>query len=432
MLNCKYCGKILDRTNLWGRGIFCNQSCSSKFMRKKMCDKKIICDKCQKYIIESRFNNHYKNCDQLAVNYNFLYNNYEKVKNMSKYEKEIEFNKILPKFKNLILSNKLNIKELPDINGISHYVYIIMSIETPYFYIGKRSIKYVQNDDYLGSGNKLHYLFRKVGKGKFYKKILSFHNSIEEALLEEAKLVTKEDLDSPYLLNIKDGGKGCRNIINTIKKNDLERYNKIQKHNSEQHKGRISINKNFKMKRIKKEELQKYLNNNWQLGPYITDKTKRKVGELTRQRFKNKTYIQYQELKISIRIDIKLIDSYYDQGWIIGRYLENNLLENMNNKIKADHKNRKWINKDCKNKWVKEQELQKYLDNEWQLGQYVSEEAHKNRSNKTRESLTNIVHIKRENETKKVKKQYLDYYLKEGWIINDQFYKLKNPQINED
>ena len=105
----------------------------------------------------------------------------------------------------------INYKKIIYINQIKplHYIYKITNIINNKMYIGKHSQthnKYI--DTYIGSGTLISKAIKKYGRKNFKKEILSYHNSSQEALKEEKKLITKEIIDDPNYYNMKTGGTG--------------------------------------------------------------------------------------------------------------------------------------------------------------------------------------------------------------------------------
>lgn len=113
--------------------------------------------------------------------------------------------------------------------------------------------------------------------------------------------------------------------------------------------------KNNDEQKKKMSDAQKnlYLNGyvNPRLNIKLSDDTKNKIG------LKNKDNIKVFKDDKCIAIKKDQLQKYLDDGWTKG---------NIN--IKGKCKNNKWIHKDNKLKWIKQSELQEYLDNGWKLG----------------------------------------------------------------
>jgi hypothetical protein len=80
----------------------------------------------------------------------------------------------------------------------------------------------------MGSGKRLAYAKKKYGVENFKKEILSIHESPEEMLAEEARLVNEEFLGREDVYNLNCGGRGCWFYTNaTLTKEDLSRRAKV-------------------------------------------------------------------------------------------------------------------------------------------------------------------------------------------------------------
>jgi hypothetical protein len=64
------------------------------------------------------------------------------------------------------------------------------------------------NDGYMGSGKRIGYAIKKYGIENFKKEILSTHDTPEEMLAEEARLVNEEFIGRDDVYNLACGGKG--------------------------------------------------------------------------------------------------------------------------------------------------------------------------------------------------------------------------------
>jgi len=86
-----------------------------------------------------------------------------------------------------------------------HIIYKTTNLLSRHFYYGVHSTENL-NDDYLGSGKRLLNAINKYGKQNFMREIVSFHDTREEALYFEKKLVTPELLKEHKCYNIVEGG----------------------------------------------------------------------------------------------------------------------------------------------------------------------------------------------------------------------------------
>lgn len=94
-----------------------------------------------------------------------------------------------------------------------HYIYKITR-DNGQFYIGMHSTDNLE-DGYFGSGKIITASIKKHGKEKHTKEILEFLPSREALKLREKELVTEELLDDKLCMNLKLGGEGGFEHLNT-------------------------------------------------------------------------------------------------------------------------------------------------------------------------------------------------------------------------
>ncbi len=204
-----------------------------------------------------------------------------------------------------------------------HYIYKTTCSVTKKWYVGMHSTTN-EDDGYLGSGTVLRHSIRKYGAENHSREILEYCDSREALVLREIEIVTKELISDGFCMNLKEGGNGgfsseehmmkCSKAGNDSKTNKIkndteyrENYSKIvrlasktriangnwvnpnkghwlnREHSeetktlmSEKGKERVGdknsqygtcwITKDGLNKKIKKEDLDKYLENNWIIG----------------------------------------------------------------------------------------------------------------------------------------------------------------------
>ena len=205
-----------------------------------------------------------------------------------------------------------------------HYIYKTTCVVTGRYYIGMHSTDSLE-DGYMGSGKRLRYSIRKYGKKSHVKEILEFCESRELLVEREKEIVNTDLLVDKLCMNIMSGGTGgfiseeqqryrssCggtklhqklkndeefkklwkERLVNGLKKAVKEGrlkpnfagWNKgkslsenhkklIGERNKIKQKGRLNsqygtcwIMKDGVNKKIKKEELEFYINNNWIKG----------------------------------------------------------------------------------------------------------------------------------------------------------------------
>lgn len=92
---------------------------------------------------------------------------------------------------------------------IYHYFYKITNKIDGCFYYGVHSTKDL-NDNYMGSGQKLRYMYKKQGIENFEKQILKFFDTEEEMFSYEREIVTEELVKDKKCYNLTEGGEGYR------------------------------------------------------------------------------------------------------------------------------------------------------------------------------------------------------------------------------
>jgi hypothetical protein len=99
-------------------------------------------------------------------------------------------------------------------NNMLYYLYEITNILNGKKYIGVHQTKIV-NDNYMGSGALLKKDIKKYGLKYFEKKILQYFPSFEEMYAKEKQIVNDKFLKETNTYNLREGGKGGFNYINS-------------------------------------------------------------------------------------------------------------------------------------------------------------------------------------------------------------------------
>lgn len=182
-----------------------------------------------------------------------------------------------------------------------HYVYKITNNINNHYYFGVHNTDNL-NDGYMGSGHRLKLAYEKYGIENFSKEIIKFFNTSEEAYQYEKEIVNINVTKLPECYNIVEGGKyfsgGIKNMVCVKEKNDktdtyflierniyMQNRNKYDttwtgRHHNESTKQhirntmtpknssntRVWINKDGVVKYLRKELLDEYILNGWQLG----------------------------------------------------------------------------------------------------------------------------------------------------------------------
>lgn len=152
-----------------------------------------------------------------------------------------------------------------------YYIYKITNKINGNFYIGRRQcVDSIENDNYFGSGKRLKIAIKKYGKENFTKEVLHVCLSLEELILSEKTIVSKELLENTNCYNLAVGGNGGFTFYkNRVYNHTEEAKNKISKANSGRKRpdvsehNKISLNKYWVGKkrsiedRLKKSEKAK-------------------------------------------------------------------------------------------------------------------------------------------------------------------------------
>lgn len=202
------------------------------------------------------------------------------------------------------------------------YLYIIYKIINKInnkFYIGVHKTKDV-NDDYFGSGHYIKAAIQKYGKENFNKEILHVFTNKAEAYKKEKELVTEDLVKSNMCYNIKEGGSGGFDHVRAAGLHRSTRGLKI-----------IHNTTTNKIKKVKSEDLNMYLQDGWALGfsPVALQRMslggKRKI-QAPEHRKKNSEAKKNSKVLYDPKtnkhkfVHISEIDSYLQNGWVYNDY----------------------------------------------------------------------------------------------------------------
>ena len=201
-----------------------------------------------------------------------------------------------------------------------HFIYKTTNLLNSKYYIGMHSTDDL-NDGYMGSGKRLRCSINKYGKEKHKIEILEFLNTREELINKEIEIVNLNEIAKEECMNLMIGGKGgfisedqqrnrsiaggkafaarlkndkkfkqknskrLSKLIKRTHKSGKFKYDNFNKNHSEETKKLMSesskgiglgrensqygtcwITKNGVNKKIKKEKIDKWLNNGWVKG----------------------------------------------------------------------------------------------------------------------------------------------------------------------
>lgn len=214
---------------------------------------------------------------------------------------------------------------------MNYIVYEVKNKVNGKTYIGKHQTDDIY-DDYLGSGKYLKRAINKYGNDCFEKVILYVFDNKKEMDDKEAELVNEEYVKSKDTYNLKIGGDGGFDYINTlpkmkeVRRKNIERGMEIlrEKLKDDDYRIKSCERSSVVLKRTHKEGKLKYDNFT---GKHHTNETKEKIGKANSIHQQGEKNSQFGTCWIhnsteSIRIKKENLDVYIKQGWIKGRKMK--------------------------------------------------------------------------------------------------------------
>ena len=110
-----------------------------------------------------------------------------------------------------------------------HFIYKTTNKLNGKYYIGMHSTNNI-DDGYLGSGKRLRYSIRKYGEENFEREILEFFDSREELKKREEEVVNLEEIAKKDCMNMIVGGEGGRGFTSEEARKGREVTNKKHGH----------------------------------------------------------------------------------------------------------------------------------------------------------------------------------------------------------
>ena len=164
-------------------------------------------------------------------------------------------------------------------------------------YIGSHKTKKL-DDGYMGSGKYLKRSIEKNGLENFEKQVLHVYDNPEAMFAKEAELVNEDYLSEGNTYNLKIGGEGGFDYLNSINPSSKKLDSWRGKNLTEEHKHKISVsnkgknvgnknavgNKTWYGKKHSKETIEKMSlskkgKTTWNKGVPRSEETKRKISE---------------------------------------------------------------------------------------------------------------------------------------------------------
>lgn len=203
-------------------------------------------------------------------------------------------------------------------------IYQTTNIINGKIYVGKHETEDL-NDEYLGSGTLLTKAIRKYGRENFRKTVLHILPHRNAMLNKEKEIVNEEFVARPDTYNLKVGGHGGFDYINTHKLQKGRPNNNGMKRLRE-----LAQDPSFMKKRNRKisKGLLSYYDEggrNGFDGKHHTDKDRKYFSKLrsgTGNTQFGTCWIYRDDLQVSKKIQKSDLQHYLDSGWIKGRKIK--------------------------------------------------------------------------------------------------------------
>ena len=181
-------------------------------------------------------------------------------------------------------------------------------------------------DGYMGSGKRLRYSIRKYGKDNHTKIILEFLPNRESLKEREVEIVNSDLLLEEKCMNLKPGGYGgFNNEIHMMKVSKSGNEMFLKKMQDEEYRKEFSkkLSNAYKKQLLEGKREKKYFYD-WN-GKTHTDETKKKLSEKKKGTGVGITNSQYGTCWITKNNENKKIkktdiNQYLDDGWVKGRH----------------------------------------------------------------------------------------------------------------
>ena len=209
-------------------------------------------------------------------------------------------------------------------------VYKITNTINGKIYIGAHKTSDLE-DGYMGSGKVIKRAIIKYGLENFTKEYLHIFENSEDMFKMESVIVNEDFINDKNTYNIKIGGYGGFDYINSngLNKNgdDFNWY--LEKLKDADFRALDSAMKKERIKRLFDEGIVKPFVGNEFKGKHHTDDTKRKIGEANAKHQKGKGNSQYGKIwiynleeKINKTIKKEELPGYEKIGWLKGRKMK--------------------------------------------------------------------------------------------------------------
>lgn len=210
-----------------------------------------------------------------------------------------------------------------------HYIYKTTCLVTNRYYIGMHSTSNLE-DGYMGSGKRLRYSIRKYGVENHKKEILEFYETRELLIKREIEIVNELLINDELCMNLANGGTGgygakflTKEQLSKGGKNAINKIHYTQWIiNSEKNRKRFSkqIKKLWKIEKYK----EKFLKNLDWTNKKHSKETKKKMSIAKKGKGVGKDNSQFGTCWITKngtnkKIKKEELNKWLKQGWIKGR-----------------------------------------------------------------------------------------------------------------
>ena len=210
-----------------------------------------------------------------------------------------------------------------------HYIYKIICNITGRWYIGMHSTTNL-NDGYMGSGTILRHSIRKHGKENHIKEILEYLPNRELLAIREREIVNKELISDGKCMNLKEGGDGGfmseEHMMKCSKAGNIAFKEKLI--NDKEFKENFCLTKSENSKKAMLEGKLIPINKSYDwTGKKQSDETKKLMSESSKGTGTNENNSQYGTCwitkdGINKKIRKEDLDNYLEKSWVKGRFTE--------------------------------------------------------------------------------------------------------------
>jgi len=209
-----------------------------------------------------------------------------------------------------------------------HYLYKTTCLITGRWYVGMHSTCNM-DDGYMGSGKRLRHSIRKYGVDNHVKEILEFFDNREDLAKRETEVVNYKLIKEEFCMNLTTGGLGAgfmdeEHMLKCSKAGNKAFKEKLL--NDEVFRDKFIKTKSDFSKKAMIDGRLKSINKSYDwTGKKHSDQTKQRISELKIGTGTGETNSQYGTCWITKdgvnkKIKKEDIETYLNEGWVKGRY----------------------------------------------------------------------------------------------------------------